>query len=1089
MPLSRSVAVRLKAEMSDFRREWREAGKEADRAGDKIKGAGKKAKQTEVPIGQLETTVARTTARLKRHRAEWDAVGTSFLRSGMLIAAAGVLMTKAAMDWESQWTGVTKTVEGTPAMLSKVEAGLRGLAKTLPESHKNIAKVAEAAGQLGIATGDVVEFTRVMVMLGDTTDLTADEAATSLAQLMNVMGTAPDKVDELASTLVYLGNRGASTEKQIVQMAQRIASAGAIVGLSESDVLAVANAVASTGIEVEAGGSAISKVLIDIGKAVDSGGGDLTKFAEVAGMSATDFTNAWRSDPASALASFTEGLGQLDEKGQSAFVALEQLGQSDVRTTRALLNLANSSDMLRNSLADGNAEWERNQALVEEAGKRYDTASARAEIAWNNIKDNAIDAGQGMLPVVSEMADAVSALAGVFGMLPGPIKGSIAPLALVTGGSLLLVGGLMKAAGAVTTFKANLAALELQSPRTAGAVGKLTKAAAGALAVFTALQIAGKFYDSGDRAGVATYTSQLLDMGDGAAAARKSLDKLFTIEGPGSEFWGQTYADINGLDDAIRALQPGKLESLQQGLQGIFTETRKEAAEKSFAQVDKALTGLLADGAGDEAAGKFRSISAAFADQGKSVKDLAAAFPGYSDALQNLENDQKLAGKSTEELAEKSTYLNQALGRMGGAEDAEKKLDQLRQSIEDAGDAWTDATLQFDDKSTLKSWISDLEEAAQAQEKWADNMVKAAARGVDADVLSKLQEQGSAAAGVLDELANGSQKSIDKVNTLLGSLGSTSSVLAGILAEVGDDILVQFDVKGDKDAVAKAMAVANATELPKDYVRTILDALDWATDDINKVLDGMDNLDGTAANPTILTNDDRAQAAIRSVLAGLRAIDGKNWVANIIQTTTKRTVFGDDRGNAARGGYTGLQVPAGYAGGGKVPGTPPADPRVDNVWGYGARSGEPIRVRSGEWIVNEPQSRKNDKWLGAVNAGLNIDDFMADLASSIITNGMPIGYAAGGRHPSVIPGYRTGRGTAASSTVLAPRWGASAGWSESAAYRAPAPASGAGGPSSSTRGSAQRTYQINAYAPTEVASEFVRLIRFAEGTSALGAGV
>jgi Phage-related minor tail protein. len=72
--------------------------------------------------------------------------------------------------------------------------------------------VAEAAGQLGVRTEDIAQFTRTMIALGETTNLTADQAATSLAQLMNVMGTAPENVERLASALVDLGNNSATTD-------------------------------------------------------------------------------------------------------------------------------------------------------------------------------------------------------------------------------------------------------------------------------------------------------------------------------------------------------------------------------------------------------------------------------------------------------------------------------------------------------------------------------------------------------------------------------------------------------------------------------------------------------------------------------------------------------------------------------------------------------------------------------------------------------------------------------------------------------------------------------------------------------------
>lgn len=88
--------------------------------------------------------------------------------------------------------------------------------------------------------------------------------------------------------------------------------------------------------------------------------------------------------------------------------------------------------------------------------------------------------------------------------------------------------------------------------------------------------------------------------------------------------------------------------------------------------------------------------------------------------------------------------------------------------------------------------------------------------------------------------------------------------------------------------------------------------------------------------------------------------------------------------------YTGMQLPPGFYGGGIVPGTPPADPTEDNVPAVGASTGRPLLVRSGEWIINQPQSEKNDPWLKAINNGLVLDD--------IFNRGAVLGYASGGRY-------------------------------------------------------------------------------------------
>lgn len=393
------------------------------------------------------------TEKLAQQRQAFEQLGRGAVVAGAAVTAATALSVKAAIDWESAWAGVTKTVDGTDAEMAALEEQLRSLTGVLPATHEEIAGVAEAAGQLGVAREDVAAFTETMINLAETTNLTADEAATSIAQLMNVMQTAPEDVDNLGAALVALGNDGASTERDIVQMAQRIAGAGRIVGLSEAEVLGFANALASVGIEAEAGGTAISRIMTDIAMSVSQGGDELEAFAEVAGMSSAEFQSAFREAPADAIATFIEGLAKIDAAGGDVFKTLDDLGQSDIRVSQALLGMANSGDLLRESLDLGGVAWEDNLALIEEARKRYQTTEAQLQIMTNSVRDAAIDLGAVFLPAVKASAEGISGLAQGFADLPEPVQGITGILGGVAGAVALTGGAALLAVPKIAEFK------------------------------------------------------------------------------------------------------------------------------------------------------------------------------------------------------------------------------------------------------------------------------------------------------------------------------------------------------------------------------------------------------------------------------------------------------------------------------------------------------------------------------------------------------------------------------------------------------------------------------------------------------------
>jgi TP901 family phage tail tape measure protein len=394
--------------------------------------------------GKSASAYERELARLERQQARTDRamnlLGRGMLVAGAAIAAGLALSVKAAIDWESAWAGVLKTVDGTPEQMAALEEEIRGLTAVLPASHREIAAVAEAAGQLGVQRQDVAAFTKTMIDMGEATNLSSDEAATAIARFMNIMQTAPANVDRLASAIVDLGNKGATTEAEITEMSLRIAGAGRTIGLSEQQVLAFAAALSNVGIKAEAGGTAISKVFLEIDTAVSAGGDNLETFAQTAGMTADEFRRAYEQDAGAAITAFVVGLGKVQESGGDVNAVLNQLGLTEIRVSDALRRLAGSGDNLTTTLQISNQAWDANEALAAEAERRYGTTAAQAAIARNQLNDLAIDMGTTLLPVIGASATRLSALLDVLQDLPEPVKVLLAVLATASA-ALLVVGG------------------------------------------------------------------------------------------------------------------------------------------------------------------------------------------------------------------------------------------------------------------------------------------------------------------------------------------------------------------------------------------------------------------------------------------------------------------------------------------------------------------------------------------------------------------------------------------------------------------------------------------------------------------------
>lgn len=336
-----------------------------------------------------------------------ERAGSKMSAFSMATGVALVAASNSAIEFESAFTGVEKTVDGTEQQMEELKKGIKDMAKEIPSSTTEISAVAEAAGQLGIKTEDILSFTKVMIDLGNSTNLSAEEAASALAKFANITNMSAQDYSKLGATIVDLGNNFATTEADIVEMATRLAATGELAGLSQNQILALATAMSSVGIEAEAGGSAMSKLLKQIQVAVETGSEDLKDFASVAGMSSGEFKKAFEEDAVKALSSFITGLNDTEKTGKSAIVILEEMGLKEVRLSNTILSLANASNVMSSAIDTASTAWEDNTALTNEANKRYGTLKSQIQITINKLKDFGITIGNKLMPSISKVVNKV----------------------------------------------------------------------------------------------------------------------------------------------------------------------------------------------------------------------------------------------------------------------------------------------------------------------------------------------------------------------------------------------------------------------------------------------------------------------------------------------------------------------------------------------------------------------------------------------------------------------------------------------------------------------------------------------------------
>ncbi len=529
-----------KAEATNLNAAYKQQSQEVSSLQAELKDASSGLEAVDADEKKLKARLEEVNAVIKRQGSAWSKLASTAKAAGQWQEQAGRTLTSkvttpliglgttvawAGINWESAWAGVEKTVDGTAKQMDDLSGGIRSMAKEIPTGTTALADIAAQAGQLGIETDNILGFTRVIADLGETTNL-GGEAATSLARFANITQMNQKDFDRLGSSVVELGNTFATTEAEIVGMAMRLAGAGHQVGMSEADILGFSAALSSVGIEAEAGGSAFSKVMVEMQLAAETGGKKLESFARVAGMTGAQFAQAFQTDAPAAINSFIQGL---TTGGESAIKVLDDMGISEVRMRDALLRASGAGDTFARAIASSNRAWKQNNALNAEAQTRYKTTASRLSTLGNQAKDFGISMSDFLLPAVE---DGMGLLGGLMGTLDGMSDSSkqaavnTALFAAALGPGLSIFGKVNKGIGGTVEMLSGLG----KSFREAGGGAKgFFKSIGGAIGPAGWVALA---------AGGIALAASFYDVASGAKAAREATESLIKT----GEQWKNTQA-------------------------------------------------------------------------------------------------------------------------------------------------------------------------------------------------------------------------------------------------------------------------------------------------------------------------------------------------------------------------------------------------------------------------------------------------------------------------------------------------------------------------------------------------------------------
>ena len=186
------------------------------------------------------------------------------------VALATRALIKPSIELETQMANVRKTTGLTAEAAEDLKEGFIDLSKTLPVSAKELAEIGAVAGQLGIkGKQNILGFTSTVALMAIATELTAEQAATSLGKISNVFNIPISKINNLGSVINQLSNDTAANSKEIVASLTRIGAAGASLGITVDFASALSATLIGAGMRAERTGTRVRTALRIITTSMD----------------------------------------------------------------------------------------------------------------------------------------------------------------------------------------------------------------------------------------------------------------------------------------------------------------------------------------------------------------------------------------------------------------------------------------------------------------------------------------------------------------------------------------------------------------------------------------------------------------------------------------------------------------------------------------------------------------------------------------------------------------------------------------------------------------------------------------------------
>lgn len=332
------------------------------------------------------------------------------------IAPMGLAVAQA-IKFESSMADVKKVIDATPAGFQALRSELLQMTRDIPLTAGELAQIAAAGGQLGIASSDIDAFVRTTAKMATAFDMTAQEAGEAIGKIKNVYGMAVGEIEGFGDSINQLGNNTAARERDIVEVMLRIGGTSKQFGLASEQAAALSAAMLSMGKSPEVASTAINALLNNMQTATMQSGTFQEALAKI-GTDAEAMAAAVAGDPQKALGNLLKTLSQLE-------------GQQRAEVLTGLFGKEFQDDI--GTLVGSLGEYEKALGLVGEKSayvgtmnKEFDERAATTAnqllLLKNAVNEAGINLGTVFLPairaIIAPITTAIQAIASIVQQFP-----------------------------------------------------------------------------------------------------------------------------------------------------------------------------------------------------------------------------------------------------------------------------------------------------------------------------------------------------------------------------------------------------------------------------------------------------------------------------------------------------------------------------------------------------------------------------------------------------------------------------------------------------------------------------------------------